>query len=74
MPDAFFKIVVRESEGAPKLICFLYPRRKIKKADGKWNHAAYAVTVDLVEALTGIDFLTALPDERESAVESKVTT
>jgi len=73
VPDAFFKIVVRESEGAPKVICFLYPHREIKKTGGKWDHAAYAVTVDLVEALTGIDFLTAIPDKQEDALESKVS-
>jgi DNA/RNA endonuclease G (NUC1) len=71
VPDAFYKIVVRESESGPKVIAFLYPHQPIRKQGGVWDHRPYVVTVDLVEALTGLDFLTALPDDQESAAEGR---
>ena len=41
-----------------------------KKQSGKLS--SYAVTVDLIEKITGIDFFSELPDELEDKLESNV--
>ena len=74
VPDAFFKIVVREKENSPwpRVLAFLYPQLGWdykRKADTEFNHLPYLTSVDTIEALTGLDFLTALPDGIETRVE-----
>lgn len=60
----FFKVVYAPS--ARRAIAFVMDNRGLEKS---WTQ--YATTVDEVEALTGIDFLAALPDDVETTVESK---
>ncbi|MCK6478661.1 MAG: DNA/RNA non-specific endonuclease [Planctomycetes bacterium] len=73
IPDAFFKIVVLEpddEEETPRVLAFLYPQEGIGyKAGGGYDHAPYLTSVDVIEALTGLDFLTALEDGAEEQVE-----
>lgn len=64
VPNQFYKVVY-----APELkraIAFVF--RNEKSLNSWTNHA---VSIDEVERLTGIDFLSALPDDVETAVESK---
>ena len=75
IPDAFFKIVVREGDGGEvEVLAFNYPQRgvgyRVKKPE-TYNHIPYLTNVDAIEHFTGLDFLTALPDEMESEVEKK---
>lgn len=64
VPTKFYKVVYDVKQN--KAIAFLF---KNEKATGSWTN--YAVTVDDVEAITGIDFLASLPDDVETAIESR---
>lgn len=64
VPNQFYKVVYAPEQD--QAIAFLF---KNEKALNSWTN--YAVTVDEVEKLTGIDFLAALPDDSETVVESR---
>lgn len=64
VPSKFYKVVYDPKQ--KKAIAFLF---KNEKARNSWTN--YAVSVDEVEQLTGIDFLAVLPDDVETTVESK---
>jgi DNA/RNA endonuclease G (NUC1) len=66
IPGAFFKIIVREPL---EVIALLYPHREGSQK-GPYNHSRYLVSVDYIELLTGLDFLTILPDKVEDRVEA----
>lgn len=66
VPQGFYKVLLAHKAAPPRAIGFIYPNLK---PTGKI--ADHAVTVDSVEAATGIDFFAALPDDIESAVESQ---
>lgn len=73
--DAFFKVVVKGSADPdhPDVPAFLYPHHRYRKG-GPYDHKPFLVSVNYIEALTGLDFLTVLPDDAEDAVESVVAT
>lgn len=64
VPDAFFKVVLCMT-GTPKAIGFIYKNEPCNNA-----MAHYAMSVDEVEAATGLDFFAALDDEIETQIES----
>jgi endonuclease G len=68
VPEAFFKVVLcMNIDGEPNAIGFIY--------DNNSQHHPmdyYAVTVDDVEKITGIDFFPTLPDNVENTVEAKI--
>ena len=64
VPSKFYKVVYDPKQ--KKAIAFLFKNEKTRNS---WTN--YAVSVDEVEQLTGIDFLAALPDDVETTVESK---
>ncbi len=68
VPSAFFKVILAPYVDKPRAIGFVYPNMS---APG--NMQNYVMTVDDVEALTGYDFFSALPDEIEKEVESKAS-
>ena len=68
VPHAFFKIIIREDRGTLKVLAFLYPHRAIAKP---YRHSNYLVSVDKIEAATGLDFLTSLPDAHEDTIEKQ---
>lgn len=73
IPDAFFKIVVRETGGSdgPEVLAFVYPQEGHGyKQGGGYDHTPYLASVDMIEALTGLDFLTVLPDDVEERIEA----
>mgnify|MGYP000860917224 FL=1 len=66
MPVAFFMIIVDESDGRVRAEAFVMPQ------DATGNDLEkYLVSVDEIEQRTGLDFLAALPDEAENALEAK---
>jgi endonuclease G, mitochondrial len=69
VPDAFFKIVVKESGEAFDILAFLFPKND--EAGRKVNLEQYLTSVDNIEQLTGIDFLTSLADSIEENLEGK---
>jgi endonuclease G len=80
VPDAFYKIVIKESddEDRPDVLAFLIPMEG-EPTTGASSFCSttheltpYLTSVDVIEALTGLDFLTVLPDEAESEVERVV--
>ena len=62
--DAFFKVVLHLGD-KPKALGFIYAN---EAARHDMKH--YVLTVDEVEAATGIDFFNSLPDDMETAVEA----
>ncbi len=76
VPHGFYKIVVRESQdpNKPDVLAFLYPHHHLYVQEGPHNHLLYLVSVDRIEELTGLDFLTVLPDNSEETVEKAVAT
>jgi len=76
IPEALFKIVVKESTDPerPDVLAFLYPQVGPGFLRKPYDHTHYLTTIDEIEALTGIDFLTNLPDSIERDIErSKAT-
>lgn len=63
VPEAFFKVVYAPDKR--KAIAFIMENREATRS---WTR--YATTIDQVEQRTGYDFLSALPDDVEQAVES----
>lgn len=65
VPDAFFKVVLLDGLTGAQAIGFI-----IKQEKGNRPLKSYAVTIDSVESLTGINFFPGLPDELENKIES----
>ena len=62
--------------GRNRTVAFVYPQRHAayggKKKRSRHDHEAFLVSVDEIETRTGLDFLTDLPDEVESDLESEL--
>lgn len=65
VPQAFYKVLLRQHENSYTSIGFLFPNEA-----GSKPLMTYAKTVDEIEQLTGIDFFPALPDDIEATVEA----
>lgn len=72
-PDALFKIVVKQSIGtkAPDVLAFIYPQTSSDYDHKPYPHEKFLVSVDEIERLTRLDFLTLLPDDLEDMIESR---
>ncbi len=64
IPDAYFKVVCSPYTPEPRGIAFIFPNGKVSK-----KASEYVVTIDSVEAITGMDFLSKLPDDIENKIE-----
>lgn len=74
VPPMFFKIVVREpgpdeESDLPQVLAFLFPHQR--QAHGQIED--FLVTVDVIEALTGLDFFHELSDPVEAVMEDMDT-
>ena len=68
----FFKIIVdMRNPNNPNVLAFLMPNIPTKEGDER-KIEKYLTSVDKIERLTGLDFLTALPDQVQGNIESKV--
>jgi endonuclease G, mitochondrial len=65
IPDYFYKVILDTSGGTYKGIGFVLPNKSSKEPLQK-----FAVSIDSVESLTGINFFVSLPDSIEYIVES----
>lgn len=64
VPGFFYKIVYNPKRGG---IAFLLPNEKVNTPLRSWQ-----VSIDLIEALTGIDFFPHMPQPRQNEIESQV--
>lgn len=64
VPDGFWKVILTKRNGKWQAIGFSFPNKPTSDDFHK-----YAMSVDDVEKLTGLDFFTSLDDKTESAVE-----
>lgn len=64
IPNRFYKVVLAHQESPMRAIAFVYPN-----ATSNGSLRQYAVSVDSVERLTGIDFFAHLPDDQEEPLE-----
>jgi endonuclease G len=55
VPDKYYKVILDANAANPKAIGFIIPN-----SDTKADLANFAVTVDAVENITGLDFFTVL--------------
>lgn len=67
VPNKFYKIVVDVSEGNYKAVAFLMANSPSSK-----SFYEYAISIDEIEAITGIDFFPKLPDSVENNLEQMV--
>ena len=67
VPKRFYKVVLDYTDPDIKAIGFVLPNENSDK-----SLQSFAVTVDEVEEITGLDFYPALPDDEESIIESKM--
>ncbi len=66
VPNSFYKIVVDHSSDDVEVLAFLMPNENLS---GRELHE-FLVSVDEIEGLTGLDFLSNLPDDIERTVEA----
>lgn len=66
IPTAFYKIIIRESNGTPDVLAVIFDQ----DTQPGVTLSTLVRTVDEIEQRTGIDFLAELPDVVENAVES----
>lgn len=66
VPERFFKVIIAPDANPPMGIGFIMPNAAVP---GGTQQAA--TTIDQVEAITGMDFFSALPDEIENAIEAQ---
>ncbi len=67
VPDAYYKVVYDRTP-PEKMIGFIVPN-----AGSNQKLADFAVTVDAVEAATGLDFFSELPKDKQEKLESTIT-
>ena len=71
IPDAFFKIVVKggQQPAVPDTLAFIYPNTHIAKTAK--NHEKYLVSIDEIEARTGLDFLSRVSKGNQGVIEAR---
>jgi endonuclease G len=65
IPERFFKVIADLDGPSPKAIAFLQPNAK-----NEYPTISYAVPVDSVERITGLDLFIALNDDMEAHIEA----
>ena len=65
IPDQFFKVLIDNNSGKPRVLAFLMPHK-----DSNKPLYEFVVSVDDLEQLTGIDFFPGLEDALENKLES----
>lgn len=72
IPEALYKLVIRESADpkVPEVLAFVVPQVGAGVDKGPFRPERFLTTVDEVERLTGLDFLSALSKASQKAVEA----
>ena len=66
VPKYYYKVILDYTDPNIKGIGFIMPNQGSREP-----LQSYAVTIDIVESVTGIDFFPLPPDNQEKAIESK---
>ena len=75
VPDAFFKLAIRHDGVTTSVLAFLVPMYGDQShSSSKADVRPYLTSVDVIESLTDLDFLSALPDSEEDRLERSVAT
>ena len=69
VPNYFYKVILDYTDPELKAIGFILPNE-----GSSASLSSFAVSVDEVEEMTGIDFFPALPDDQESELEKNFST
>jgi endonuclease G len=69
VPCAYYKIIFKQTKEGAEAIAFMLPN-----AGSSLPLKNYVISIDELEALTGLDFFAELPDEEEEKFESRVLT
>ncbi|HHS13450.1 MAG TPA: DNA/RNA non-specific endonuclease [bacterium] len=69
VPAMFYKIVIHESDGVPRVLAFLFPHQRT--AHGEIQN--FLVSIDVIEQLTGLDFFHEWEDGFEREFERQDT-
>jgi endonuclease G len=67
VPKFYYKVILDDFSSTPKGIGFIIPNEKSNN-----SLEIYAVSIDEVEKVTGLDFFYKIPDEQEDNIEGKV--
>ena len=67
IPDAFFKIIVDEQSGKPRVQAFVIDQ----DVSGSERFSQFLASVDFIEGETGLDFLAELEDSVEDEIEAR---
>ncbi len=67
IPDAFYKILIDNQNGTVRVLAFLMPQTARSS-----DLSQYLTSIDKIEQLTGLDFLSKLPDKQENQLEATV--
>ena len=67
VPDALFKVIIREQGNGLKTLAFTIPNVLPPDQDDFW---AFATTIDEIEEDTGLDFMTRLSTNQQRAIEA----
>jgi endonuclease G len=70
VPSGFYGIVVDEHEGEPRVLAFIMPHVDAREPE----LVPFLRTVREIETVTGLDFLSGLPDAVENVVETSQAT
>jgi len=65
IPDAFFKIIIDEMSGKPRLMAFVINQ----DVTGSERFSQFLASVDFIEGETGLDFLAGLEDGLEEEIK-----
>jgi endonuclease G len=68
IPDAYFKILLDIQSSEPKMIGFY-----VANKNSTFSMEKFVVSIDKIEAETGLDFFYQLPDSLENRLEANIT-
>lgn len=73
VPDALYKIVVKNKDNIPDVMAFIYPQVGAGYYLGKpYDHTRYMTSIDEIEKLTGLDFFSGMTASSQAKLEKSI--
>jgi len=73
VPDLYYKVVIKEdSNGQPEVLVFLFPHSDNKDDIEERDIFQFLVSVDYLEAISGLDFFNSFSKEEQSKIEANI--